>query len=109
METTNSINWQPALYEYVQDLSGITGQVTGLGQYVGEVRVNFGNTWRDLKVSQLRPAKYSPAQLDKMKCAAANMFEALHMVKKELENHPSASDLDMIFIAIYSALKEATI
>lgn len=73
--------WNPNLGDHVEDMSGTIGKITGLGEFVGMVRVNFGgNVWRDLKIEQLKPAKYSPEQIDKMRAFAPMLFEALQKI-----------------------------
>lgn len=70
--------FSPALNSYVEDLSGCIGKIIGFGELVGQVRVDFGDhVWRDLFTNQLRPAKYSLEQLEKMQDNARNLFECL--------------------------------
>lgn len=66
------------LGSFVEDLSGCVGKVTGLGLYVGTVRVQFSkDCYRDLDPKNLKLCKYSPNQLDKIASVSPQLLEEL--------------------------------
>lgn len=70
------------LGSYVEDMSGIIGQITGLGQYVGTVRVKFDkDCYRDLNPEKLKPARYTTDQVKVLEMHAIEMYESLKSLR----------------------------